>query len=183
MVYNFSAFKTKLKTVEQWLSKEFSSIRSNRATPTVLDGIEVESYGSRMPIHQVASVTTEGARMLRIVPWDGSMIKVIEKAIIDSGIGLSPAVDEKGIRVTFPELTSDRREALVKVVKQKLEEARVSLRKERDAMWEEIQKKEKEGGMSEDDKFRFKNEMQKLVDEAGKNLDALFTRKEQEIKS
>lgn len=183
MIYNFSGLKTKIKGIEEWLTKEFASLRTNRATPAVLDGIEVESYGSRMPINQVASVTTEGPKMLRISPWDTSMIKIIEKAIIDSGIGLSPAVDEKGVRVSFPELTSERRDGLIKIAKQKLEDARVSLRKERDASWEEIQAKEKQGGMSEDEKFRFKAEMQKLIDEGNKALDAMLERKEKEIKS
>ena len=164
-----------------WLTKEFASIRTSRATPTVLDSISIESYGAMLPINQAASVTTEGPRSLRIVPWDTSLTKAIEKAIVESRLGLSVALDEKGVRVTFPELTSERRQSLLKISKQKLEEARVSLRKERDKAWDEIQAKEKEGGMGEDEKFRLKAEMQKITDEVGKELDKIAARKEEEI--
>lgn len=181
MAYNFAPFKDKVKQVSAWLTKEFAAVRTGRATPTLLDSVSVESYGAKMPINQAASITTEGPRSLRIVPWDASLSKAIEKAIAESNLGLSVALDEKGVRVTFPELTSERRQSLLKVSKQKLEEARVSLRKERDATWNDIQKKEKEGGMGEDEKFRLKNEMQKIVDDANKELDTIAARKEEEI--
>lgn len=183
MQYNFTPFKQKCANVGEWLAKEFSSIRTNRATPSILDSVMVESYGASMPISQVASITSEGARSLRIMPWDAATVKTAEKAINESNLGLSVAVDDKGLRVTFPELTSDRRTTLIKLAKQKLEDARVSLRKERDNEWNAIQAKEKEGGMGEDDKFRFKNEMQKIVDEAGKKLEEMTERKEAEIMS
>lgn len=181
MAYNFAPFKEKTKQAGVWLSKEISSIRTGRATPVILDGIMVESYGTTVPIKEAASITTEGARSLRVTPWDASLSKLIEKAIAASNLGLSVAVDEKGVRVTFPELTSERRQSLSKILKQKLEEARVSLRKERDKAWDDIQKKEKEGGMGEDEKFRLKAEMQKITDEAGKELDKIAARKETEI--
>ncbi|MEK9185153.1 MAG: ribosome-recycling factor, partial [Patescibacteria group bacterium] len=107
--------------------------------------------------------------------------KIIEKAIISSNLGLSVNVDDRGLRIIFPELTSERREQLAKVAKQKLEEARVTLRTLRDKTWEEIQTKEKKGGMGEDDKFRLKNDMQKMVDETNKKLEELFNRKADEI--
>lgn len=181
MPHNFAIFKEKTKQVAGWLSGEVSSIRTNRATPAILDGIFIESFGANLPIKEVASITTEGAKSLRIVPWDTTLSKHIEKAIADSRLGLSVAVDEKGVRVTFPELTTERRQSLLKILKQKLEEARVSLRKERDKTWDDIQKKEKEGGMGEDEKFRLKAEMQKITDEAGKELDKISARKEAEI--
>lgn len=181
MAYNFASFKEKNKQVSAWLSKELSSVRTNRATPAILDSIFVESYGSSVPIKEAASITTEGARSLRIVPWDASLSKLIEKAIAASNLGLSVAIDEKGVRVTFPELTTERRQSLLKVLGQKLEEARVSLRKERDKVWDDIQKKEKEGGMGEDEKFRLKAEMQKITDESGKELDKAAERKKVEI--
>ncbi len=181
MVYNFSSFKDKTKQTAAWLSSEFNSIRTGRATPAILDSISVESYGAKMPINQVASVTTEGPRSLRVAPWDQNLTKTIEKAVIESRLGLSVAIDEKGLRITFPELTAERRQSLLKVVKQKLEEARVTLRKERDRVWEDIQAKEKEGGMGEDEKFRLKAEMQKIIDEANKELDTLALRKEEEV--
>lgn len=183
MAYNFNEFKKGLAEVENWLAKEYAAIRTGRATPSILDHVMVNNYDSLMPVNQLASITTEGPRSLRIVPWDAGVNKAIEKAINDSDLGLSVSVDEKGVRVTFPELTSERRQSLVKISKQKLEDARVSLRKERDTVWNDIQEKEKEGSLTEDEKFRLKNDMQKLADETGKKLQTLADRKEQEMMS
>jgi len=181
MAYNFSEFKKGLGEVEAWLTKEYAAIRTGRATPSILDHVKVNSYDSMMPINQVASITTEGPRSLRVVPWDATVNKAIEKAINESDLGLSVTVDEKGVRVTFPELTAERRESLVKLAKQKLEDARISLRKERENVWNDIQEKEKAGEITEDEKFRLKNEMQKLADETNDKLVTLTERKEQEM--
>ncbi len=181
MAYNFAPFKQSIKDLEEWLKKEFSSIRTGRATPAILDGVFVESYGTRAPIAAVGSVSIEGARSLRIAPWDMSQAKAIEKAIVVSNLGLSVSVDDKGLRVTFPELTTESRNTFVKMSKQKLEDSRVTLRAERDKVWNDIQAKEKEGGMGEDEKFRLKNEMQKIVDETNQKLEALAEAKEKEI--
>ncbi|MSR73034.1 ribosome recycling factor [Candidatus Parcubacteria bacterium] len=183
MAYNFAPFKQSIKDLEDWLKKEFSSIRTGRATPAILDGVFMESYGTKMPISQVGSVAIEGARSLRIAPWDSSQIKGIEKAIITSNLGLSVAVDDRGLRITFPELTTESRNTFIKIAKQKLEESRVTLRAERDKVWNDIQAHEKEGGMGEDEKFRLKDEMQKIVDEAGGKLEALAIAKEKEMMS
>ncbi len=181
MAYNFAPFKQSIKDLEDWLKKEFSSIRTGRATPAILDGVFVESYGTKMQVSQVGGVSVEGARSLRIAPWDSSQIKGIEKAIIASNLGLSVSVDDKGLRVTFPELTTESRNTFVKLAKVKLEESRVTLRAERDKVWNDIQAREKEGGMGEDEKFRLKDEMQKIVDEAGGKLETLTIAKEKEI--
>src|SRR3989344_7904 len=181
MAYNFSQLKQSIATTEDWLKKEFSGIRTGRANPAILDGVKVESYGSFMPINQLANVSVADARMLVISPWDSSQVKAIEKAIIDSGLGLSVNVDDKGIRVIFPELTSDRRAGLLKIAKQKLEDARVTVRTERERVIKDIDKQEKEGVMSEDEKFRLKAELQKMLDESGRNLEGMFGKKEREI--
>ena len=181
MAYNFAVFKQNIKNLEDWLKKEFTTIRTGRATPAILDGVKVEAYGSLMSVTQLASISIEDARTLRITPWDMSQVKVIEKGIISSDLGLSVAVDEKGIRVMFPELTSDRRQALVKIAKQKLEEARITLRNEREKIVKEVDGQEKEGKISEDEKFRIKSELQKMVDETGRVLDEMFNKKEREI--
>lgn len=181
MTYNFLSFKNKLKEVEEWLKKELSSLRTGKATPAILDIVKVDSYGSMVPINQVGSVTIEDAQSIRITPWDMSQAKVIEKAITVSNLGLSVTVDDKGLRVIFPPLTTERRADLVKVAKVKLEEARKSVRAERDVIINDIAKKEKEGGLSKDDVFRFKNEAQKIVDETNKNLENLFEKKEKDI--
>ncbi len=181
MSYNFSPLKQKIQETEEWLRGEFSSIRTGRATPVILDAVSVESYGARMAVNQVASISTEDPKTLRIVPWDATQLKTIEKGIMDADIGLSVVTDDKGLRVVFPELTSERRTSLVKIAKQKHEEARISLRKEREGAKNEIDSKEKAGVVSEDDKFRYLEEMQKMIDEANKKLDELAERKEKEI--
>ena len=181
MAYNFTQFKQKSGEVAEWLAREFSTIRTGRASPAILDGVLVEAYGSQMPINQLATVTTEDARMIRISPWDNTQTKAIEKAIIASGLGLSAVVDGSGLRIMFPELTSDRRVALMKIAKQKLEDAKTTLRGEREKTIREIETQEKDGEISEDDKFRLKTELQKLVDEAGVKLVELFDKKEKEI--
>ena len=183
MAYDFSPLKKKVTDTEEWLKKEYQGIRTGRATPTLLDGVLVESYGSRMPLIQVGSVSVEDARTIRIAPWDQSQIKAIEKGVTDANLGVGVSADERGVRVTFPELTSERRGALMKIAKDKLEDARVSLRGERDRVWSDIQKKEKESEISEDEKFRYKDEMQKLIDEGNKKLDALAEKKRAEIES
>jgi len=183
MNYDFKNLKEKTKGVEEWLKKEYMAIRTGIATPAILDNVLVEAYGQRMMVNQIAGVSIEDARVLRISPWDKGQTKEIEKAIISANLGVSVQVDDKGVRVFFPELTADRRELLKKTAKAKLEEARVSLRSVRDEIWNEIQEKEKEGGMGEDDKFRFKDEMQKIIDDSVNNLEILLDKKEKEINS
>ena len=183
MIYDFSSFKTKLKAIEEWLAREFSNLRTGRASQALLDSVLVESYGSQMPINQLATIGTEDPRTLRIAPWDMSQAKEIEKAISVGNLGVSVVIDDKGLRVIFPELTTERRESLMKVAKAKLEDAKVSIRKERDIVWQNIQEKEKLGGMSEDDRFRFKSEMEKITQEEVKKLEDLVVRKEKEIMS
>jgi ribosome recycling factor len=134
-----------------------------------------------VPLNQVASITIEDARSIRVSPWDRTVLADVEKAIANAGLGVSTGTDEKGVRVSFPTLTSERREQLLKLVKSKLEEARVMLRKERDHVWADIQKKEKDGDMSEDDKFRAKEDMQKHIDMGNRELEVLAEKKEKEL--
>ncbi len=181
MAYDFSQLKLKIKDTEEWLKKELAGIRTGRANMSVLDSIQVESYGSYMPINQLANVSIEDVRTIRISPWDSSVLKAIEKAITNSNLGLSTAIDDKGMRLFFPELTGERRAMLVKVAKEKMEDARIALRKERESAWDDIQAEEKEGNISEDEKFRAKEEMQKYIDLGNNNLESLFAKKEQEI--
>lgn len=183
MAYNFKSFEMRIKELTERLGKELAGVRTGRATPAILDGIQVESFGTRMPISSIATVSIEDARSLRISPWDASMGKEIEKAITVANLGLSVGTDEKGVRVFFPELTSERRVQLLKLAKEKVEEARAGLRQTRDDVWGDIQKQEKDKKMGEDDKFRAKDEMQKRVDAANKVFDEAFARKEKEISS
>ena len=181
MSYDFTKLKEETKNVENWLIKEFSSIRTGLVSVSLLDNIKVEIYGALTPVNQMASVTIEDPKTLRISPWDLSQVKEVEKSIIDADLGVSVAVDDKGIRLSFPDLTGDRRNELVKSAKNKLEQAKISLRGERDKVWNDIQSKEKLNEISQDEKFQLKDGMQKIIDDQGLMLVEIFDKKEKEI--
>lgn len=181
MQYNFSQFKVDLKKVEDRLVKEYGQISTGRASPMILDSIQVESYGSYQPLKNVASISIEDARTLRVAPWDKSVTKGIEKAILAANLGLSVATDDQGARIIFPQLTTESRTTLVKVLKERLEESRINVRQERDKVSKDIEAKQKEAKMTEDEKFKAKEELQKIIDTANSTLEALFDKKEKEI--
>lgn len=183
MSHSFSSFQVNAKETRDWLTKELSSLRSGRATPAILDAVFVEAYGAKTAVKHIASISLEDARTLRIAPYDTALAKEIEKAIAGASIGLSVSADEKGVRAHFPELTTERRAAIVKIAKEKLEQARIALRQLRDDAWRDIQAREKSGGMGEDEKFRLKKELEKSVEEENKKLSEAFDRKEKEIAS
>ncbi len=182
-MYNFSSFKTKLGEVEEWLGREYLGVRTGKASPAVLDNVMVDSYGSKTPLKHVAAIGTEDARTIRVTPWDKSQLNAIQTAIDVANLGLSVSPDETGLRVIFPVLTEERRKMLIKIMGEKLEDARISVRKEREKIWADIQAEEKAGKLSEDEKFKAKDELQKLIDEANKKLEDLSKRKETEIMS
>lgn len=176
-----SNVKDKLKEVTDWLSKEYSGIRTGQASPMLLDSVRVESYGSFMPINQVGSVNVEDARTLRISVWDKSAVAAIEKAIREADLGISTVSDSDGVRVIFPELTSERRVQLMKLAKAKLEDARISVRAVRDEAMKVIDKQQKDAEISEDEKFTLKEKIQAGVDATNKALEVLFIQKEAEL--
>ena len=171
----------KLKEVQEWLVKEYAGIRTGQASPMLLDSIKVESYGAYMPINQVGSVNIEDARTLRISVWDKGGVSAIEKAIRDANLGVSTVADSDGVRVIFPELTSERRAQLMKLAKSKLEDARISVRNVRDEVMKLIDKQQKDGDIGEDDKFTAKEKVQTHVDATNRALEALFNQKEVEL--
>ncbi len=181
MSYDFNKFKKSLISAEEWIKKEFGNIRTGQASPTLLDSVKVESYGALSPLSQIGSVNSEGPRTLRIVPWDASQTKEIEKAITLANLGVSVSTDDKGLRVNFPELTAERRVQITKIAKEKLEEGKKQIRNHRDEIMKDLQSKEKNGDLGKDDVFRYKNETQKMVDESNKKLDELYSKKEKEI--
>ena len=181
MTYDFSGFKKKVADVTEHLGKELSTIHTGRASIALLDMVSVESYGSWLAIPHVASVTTEDARTLRIVPWDKANGKAIEKAIGGANLGVSVSADDQGLRVFFPPLTTERRIAFTKVVREKVEEARVGVRNEREKTKNDIIVKQRDGGMSEDEKTLALELLQKFVDETNSNFEALGEKKEKEI--
>jgi ribosome recycling factor len=169
-MYNFKEFEQKLKDIENWLHKEFAALRTGRATVTLLDTVIIEAYGSRTPLNQLASITAEDAKTLRLNIWDANVVKDIEKGIMLADLGVSVVNDGKGLRVIFPELTSERRDNLIKQANKKLEEARISLRNEA-------------GQLNEDDQFRLKKDVQTIVDKSQEKLEEITKQKELEIKS
>lgn len=176
-------FEKKLTDSLDWLSGEYNGIRSGQATPALLDNIKVESYGVMTPLNQVGSVGIEDARTLRVTPWDASSIGAIEKAVNEADLGVSVATDSAGLRVVFPELTTERREQILRLAKTKLEEARVRARSARDEAIKQIDAKLKAGDISEDDRFSQKEAVQGKIDDFNKKLDALYSQKETEISS
>lgn len=181
MAYDFNPFKKQLTSTQEWLKKELQQIRTGQASPAVLDTVKVEVYGAPMGIKELASVTLEGARTLRVLPWDLKQAKDIEKAVTAANLGLSVVVDDQGLRINFPELTSERRVQIAKNTKEKLEESKKQVRQHRDIVIKDLDAKEKSGGYGKDEIFRLKNEAQKLTDATNKTLDELFTKKEKEI--
>ena len=167
----------KYEEILEWLRKEYASVRSGQASPAILDGVKVLAYGSSMPINQLATITISDPRTLRIVPWDKSVIGALDSSIRQANIGVSVAVDGEGLRIIFPQLTAENREILHKLAKQKLEEARIKIRNERQKILDDIGKKE----MGEDEEKRAKGELQKSVDEANKKLEELYEKKESEL--
>lgn len=146
-----------------------------------MEDLEIDSYGSKMPLKHLAAISTEDARTLNIKPWDKNNIQAIELAVRSSNLGLQPLVDQDIIRIIIPELTEERRGALKKMLKEKLEQAKVSVRRARDEVWSKIQEKERAGEISEDEKFRLKDKMQEKIDAAFKKLEEIADKKEKEI--
>ena len=163
--------------------ENLSEVRAGRANPAILNKISVEYYGVPTPINQVAGISVPEARMIVIQPWDASVLKDIEKAILASDIGLNPNNDGKVIRLNFPELTEERRKDLVKDIRKMAEEARVSIRSIRRDGMEEAKTKQKNGEITEDDKAREEENIQKLTDKYIANIDKALENKEKEIMS
>lgn len=183
MAYDFNQFKKQLTSTDEWLKREFQQIRTGQASPAILDGVKVMVYGAPMALKEVASIMIEGARSIRIQPWDKAQTKEIEKAITLANLGVATVVDGDGVRVNFPELTGDRRTIIAKQAKDKLEEAKKEVRRYRDVVVKDLQAKEKEGGYGKDEIFRLTKEAQKLTDDANKRLEDSYTKKEKEILS
>jgi ribosome recycling factor len=179
--YDFKSLEGKIADAREWLSKEYRGLRTGRAAPAILDSVMVSAYGSMTPLKQVGNVSVEDARTLRVSAYDAGVLKDIERAISAANLGVGTSADSSSVRVTFPELTSERREQLIKFAKGKLEEARTSVRMARDDSWKEIQEREREGTLTEDDKFSLKEEMQKKVDKANEDLEGMFEAKEREM--
>ena len=174
-------YDEKMKKAVEFLKTDLQTIRAGRANPHVLDKLRVDYYGTPTPIQQVANVSVPEARIIQISPWDRTLIKDINKAILASDIGITPVSDATSIRLVFPELTGDRRKELGKDVKKRGEEARIAVRNIRRDGNEELKKTGKAEGISEDEVKDLQDELQKLTDKYGKDIDAVIEAKTKEI--
>jgi ribosome recycling factor len=165
------------------LNKEFGGLRTGRASTNLLDTIQIEAYGSMLPMNQVGNVTAPEARMLMVNVWDKSMVKAVEKAIRESDMGLNPAVDGQTIRVPIPAPSEDRRKEMVKIAHKYAESAKVAVRNVRRDGMDDLKKQEKEKKISEDEHRTQSDKIQKLTDDYVKKIDELMVAKEKDIMS
>lgn len=168
------------KTLDS-LRADFSGLRAGRAHASLLDGIMVESYGSMVPLSQVGTISVPDARTLSISVWDKSTAKAVEKAIMESELGLNPASDGQLIRIPIPPLSEERRRELVKIAGKYAEQNKVAIRNLRRDGIDSIKKLKKENAISEDEEKRFENEIQKMTDESIKKIDEALANKEKDI--
>lgn len=173
--------KTKMEASVDALKRDLVKIRTGRASLALLDGISVDAYGSKLPLDQVGTMTIPESRMIVIQPWDPQMLAVVEKAILSSDLGLTPANDGKVIRLTIPQLTEERRKELVKQVKKVAEEFKVAVRNVRREANDTLKKMKKDKDISEDEMFRLQEEAQKATDAFVKQIDEIAAGKEKEV--
>jgi ribosome recycling factor len=174
---------TKMQHGVEHALHEFSSIHTGKASPSMVEGVSVEAYGSHMRLKEVAAITTPDSRTIQIQPWDKSMVVPIEKAIQTANIGINPSVDGGLIRLPLPELNRERRQELVKVAHQMAEEGRISVRHARRDGLETLKKLQKSGEISEDDQKRYDKEIQAETDKAIKEIADHLAHKEKELLS
>lgn len=176
-------FKKELKKIEEFLKTELSSLRIGRATPALVENILVDYYNAKTPIKQLASISAPEPRTLVVEPWDKNALSLIEKAILTSDLGLSPIVDKNLIRINIPPLTEKRRNVLIKVLGAKLEEAKIKARGARDKVIKEVNDLFEHKKITEDEKFKIKEEIQKAADMGSGSLENVLKLKEEEIKN
>jgi ribosome recycling factor len=180
-VIDLTAAERRMKGAVDSVRSNFATIRTGRANPTLLDRIEVEVYGSRMPLRSVANVGAPEPRLLTVTPFDPSSIKNIERGIRDSDIGLNPQNDGKILRLPIPELTEERRRELIRLARSMAEEGRVSVRNVRRDEMRDVHELRKEGEISQDDEHRAEEELQKLTNGYVQRIDAILADKEAEL--
>ena len=173
--------RTKMDKALEATRHDFSRVRTGRASLTLLEGIKVTYYGSVVPLNQVATLTVPDSRLITIQPWDNKLIEEIEKAILKSDLGLTPANDGKGIRLPIPALTEERRKELVKVIRKMGEKTKVSLRTIRRDVNEKLKTMKSEKQVSEDEYFTQQDEVQKLTDDYIRRADEIQAEKEKEL--
>ena len=180
---DYSKIKEKMEKSISVYNEKLSEVRAGRANPAILNKVKIDYYGTPTPINQVAGISVPEARLIVIQPWDMSILKEIEKAILASDIGINPNNDGKVIRLAFPELTEERRKDLVKDIKKMAEEAKIVIRTIRRDGIEEAKQEQKNGDMTEDELKQAENEIQKLTDKSVEEIDKILANKEKEVMS
>jgi ribosome recycling factor len=179
--YDLNEIKRRMQGAVQSLKQELGGLRTGRATSGMLEPVQVEAYGTHMPLNQLATITVPEPRLLSVQVWDRSMVHAVEKAIINSNLGLSPATEGQVIRLRVPELNQERRKEMVKVAHKYAEAARVAVRHVRRDAMELLKKLEKDGKISEDDHTRMSDDVQKATDQMVGEVDHTVALKEKEI--
>ena len=180
-VIDLTVAERRMRGAVEAVKSQFATIRTGRANPTLLDRVEVDAYGSRMPLRSVANVGAPEPRLLTVTPFDPNTLKNIERALSDSDIGLNPQNDGKIIRLPIPELTEERRRELIRVARHMAEEGRVSVRNVRRDEMRDVHELRKEGEISQDDEHRAEVELQTLTDDYVQRIDAALADKESEL--
>ena len=178
---DFNIIKNKMDASLNFFEKELVSIRTSRANPSMLDYILVEAYGNKTPLNQLGNISIPDVNMITIQVWDASLIKLVEKAIIESNLGINPQIDGQLIRLPIPKLSEERRIELTKIVSQYSEKAKIAIRNNRRDFMDQIKKDEKDKSISEDDTKKFSTEIQKITDEYILKIDNLTQTKQEEI--
>lgn len=173
--------KPELDKVISFLEKELAKIRTGQASPSLVEDIMIDCFGKKVSLKQISAIFCPKPRQITIQPWDKSYLELIEKAIFQSNLGVSPVVDKDLIRINLPSLNEEFRKNLIKLLSERQEEARRTIRRWREDAWKEIQEGFKEGKISEDNKFRGKDELQKLINEYNKKIEEMGERKKKEI--
>lgn len=181
MTYDFKKLDEKIKSARTYFEGEIFSLKAGRANPALVENIQIQAYGQIQALKNISSIKIEDAKTLIIQPWDKALLEAISKGIETSNLGIMPDVQKDFVRVKLPMLTQERKETLLKILRKKLEEARMSLRKARDDIWKEIQEKERAKEISEDEKFRLKNQMEEKNKKGTVELEQIAARKEKEI--
>jgi len=173
--------KPELEKAYKYFEGELGKIRTSRASPAMIEDIEVSCFGQKFPLKQLGSISAPATNQLLVQPWDGSYLEPIRTAIGNSGLGMSAVIDKNVIRLNLPLLTEDYRKALIKTLNEKAEETRKTIRHLREDCWNKIQQAQKDKVISEDDKFRGKDELQKIIDDYSDKIKQLVDKKSQEV--
>ncbi|MDO8577454.1 MAG: ribosome-recycling factor [Candidatus Wildermuthbacteria bacterium] len=173
--------RPELEKALEFFKKEAAKIRTGSASPSLVEDISVDTFGQKMPLKQLAAISCPERKQILIQPWDKSYLEPIAKALQSGQLGASPVVEKDAIRITLPQMNQEYRQSFSKILSEKAEQARELMRKWRDQAWSEIQRQVREGKAGEDEKFKGKDELQKLIDEYQEKIESLTAIKEREI--